>query len=109
MILRGENRSPIVTSGTTNPNWTHLVSNLGICGERLVAMTWPLKCEILLNSVQNLVPTSQRTNPICTTKLLWFRDIFIFDCQKHMKKKLCRNCRILGFLSAMSCGIYSYR
>jgi hypothetical protein len=66
-----------------------MVLNLGICGERLVATTWPLKCEILLNSVQNSVATSQRTNPVFTTKFMWFRDIFIADCQSHMKKKIC--------------------
>jgi len=87
MMVTGEDRSLSATAGTTNPNWTGLVSKLGIFGERLVATKWPLKCEILLNSVQNSVPTSQRTNCVFTTKLMWFRDIFIFDCQNHMKKK----------------------
>ena len=58
-----------------------------ICGEKLMVMTWPLKCEILLISVQNSVPTSQRTNPVCTTKLMWLRDILIVDSQNHIKKK----------------------
>ena len=99
---QGKTEAPSATSGTTNPNWNGLVSNLGVCGERLVATTWPLKCEILLNSVQNSVPTSQRTNPVFTTKLMWFRDIFIVDCQNHIKK----NCgEVSGFLSAMLCGI----
>jgi len=88
MILTGENRSPSATTDTTNPNWTGLVSNLGFCGERLVAMTWPFKYEILLNSVQTSVPISKRTNPVFATKLMWFRDIFIVDCQNHLKRKL---------------------
>jgi hypothetical protein len=49
-------------------------------------MTWPLKYEILFNSVQTSVPTSKRTKPVFATKLMCFRHIFVVDCQNHLKK-----------------------